>query len=1064
MAKLKNRKPLQKYQTGGDTNDPWGFQGSGLLNPFNYDITKGLTGVGTLDVMKPGQNFINFGDNPFGQQIGESSVKTANMLQGLFPTDPLPAGADTYNKLQRQIAKEQDLVLKDGQWRSAKTGEKVYSSKEMNNLINLREAQENQKREENKKLAPLATPLVMLNELGEAQKKSYAQAQKESMYDVTKSPLSMESKGFFAKEGMRTPPVAEVYRMMGAHQGLPETSYKLAKTLDFKSAKQKDLNDLLEQIVMEEGGNVGYSNVPKAQEGIWTTSSLDSTPTVNSTTVSNKEIDRIDRINKLAAQVIKKNPKDYTNEDLQILSESTIKDANKYIDRYKIERANAARKEGWSSPQKFAESTSAIGSKLSLQNIPVVGRVIPNELDVTRGIGEMASGIAKVPQNIQEGNYGQAALNVAIPLATGALAGAGTTTTGQFVHNLVNPLAGARPNYALKNVGSLLNEGVGFILNNKKNKEAIKKGNDWLQNWIQDPVTQSKIDKDLSYIKSRDNILRDEYDLGYEQAKNFIPVSKEYPLADQFVETVIYGQPNIHTGNAGVSYLHDYSPFSRNVVVPNLDLKKSGSWVSRSPKIPQEIRESIAVHEGTHDWTSDFLLGASEQKQFIKDLYDEKTLERLKKWEDIKSQGKDPSKEMGKTESFKAYLSDPTEVHARIMELRKYLNLTPQQSINITKSDAKQIIDEIKSLPKNQSPVSKEFFNVLSEDEDTAAYKLSKLFKRLWAATPAAAAGAATMQQDDLILNRQQGGNVTSAVNEIENLQKIQNNMYNNNQRISRLAMMLGGGLIRGYQEGGIQQPMSPEEEQMMMEQAMQQEMAMQQGQQQPMPQQGGGMEGQPQQGQPQPQPGENKYMQLPPEQQVEVYKQIIDFVMENGIDTLEQQYPEEYQFFEEFGDMLEGEEMEGEEGEEMGGEMETEAGRMEMGGGEEMESEYPTDEEEVPVGARPGENAMRPAQPMEGAEQMKEGGIPQRYRNMGFTKVGQKRQSDRPGKKWAVLAKKGNQYKIVHGGAKGMEDFKQHGNKDRQKRFWDRMGGKDSAKANDPFSPLYWHKRFGTW
>jgi hypothetical protein len=25
-------------------------------------------------------------------------------------------------------------------------------------------------------------------------------------------------------------------------------------------------------------------------------------------------------------------------------------------------------------------------------------------------------------------------------------------------------------------------------------------------------------------------------------------------------------------------------------------------------------------------------------------------------------------------------------------------------------------------------------------------------------------------------------------------------------------------------------------------------------------------------------------------------------------------------------------------------------------------------------------------------------------------------------------------------------------------------MGGKDSAKAKDPFSPLYWHKRFGTW
>ncbi len=283
--------------------------------------------------------------------------------------------------------------------------------------------------------------------------------------------------------------------------------------------------------------------------------------------------------------------------------------------------------------------------------------------------------------------------------------------------------------------------------------------------------------------------------------------------------------------------------------------------------------------------------------------------------------------------------------------------------------------------------------------------------------------------------------------------------MYNNNQRISRLAMMLGGGLIRGYQEGGIQQPMSPEEEQMMMEQAMQQDMAMQQGQQQPMPQQGGGMEGQPQQ--PQPQPGENKYMQLPPEQQVEVYKQIIDFVMENGIDTLEQQYPEEYQFFEEFGDMLEGEEMEGEgeEEEEMGGEMETEAGRMEMGGGEEMESEYPTDEEEVPVGARPGENAMRPAQPMEGAEQMKEGGIPQRYRNMGFTKVGQKKKSNRPGKRWMVLAKKGDQYKVVHGGDPKMQDYTQHGSEQRKKNFWSRHGGKDSAKANDKFSPIYYAK-----
>lgn len=89
---------------------------------------------------------------------------------------------------------------------------------------------------------------------------------------------------------------------------------------------------------------------------------------------------------------------------------------------------------------------------------------------------------------------------------------------------------------------------------------------------------------------------------------------------------------------------------------------------------------------------------------------------------------------------------------------------------------------------------------------------------------------------------------------------------------------------------------------------------------------------------------------------------------------------------------------------------------------------------------------------------------IPDRYKDMGFTEVGKKKKSNRKGKKWMVLAKKDDKYKVVHGGDSNMQDFKQHKDKDRQKRFWDRMGGKDSAKAKDPFSPLYWHKKFGTW
>lgn len=104
-------------------------------------------------------------------------------------------------------------------------------------------------------------------------------------------------------------------------------------------------------------------------------------------------------------------------------------------------------------------------------------------------------------------------------------------------------------------------------------------------------------------------------------------------------------------------------------------------------------------------------------------------------------------------------------------------------------------------------------------------------------------------------------------------------------------------------------------------------------------------------------------------------------------------------------------------------------------------------------------------AEEMGEMDEMKSGGgIPERYRNKGFTRVGAKRQSTRPGKKWMVLAKKGDQYKVVHGGYDGMKDYTQHGNEQRRKNFWNRMGGKNSAKATDPFSPLYWHKRFGTW
>lgn len=94
------------------------------------------------------------------------------------------------------------------------------------------------------------------------------------------------------------------------------------------------------------------------------------------------------------------------------------------------------------SVQNLADESGAIGDKF---------RMFPNDPDsfideyINPGVmvGNMASGLGRVPLNLQEGNYGEAAMSVAQPLVSGALAGYGVEGAGQFANNVLNPLAGA---------------------------------------------------------------------------------------------------------------------------------------------------------------------------------------------------------------------------------------------------------------------------------------------------------------------------------------------------------------------------------------------------------------------------------------------------------------------------------------------------------------------------------------------------------------------------------------------------------------------------------------------
>ncbi len=176
---------------------------------------------------------------------------------------------------------------------------------------------------------------------------------------------------------------------------------------------------------------------------------------------------------KITSQEIKKIKESPTN-----VGNIKIKEAQEKAQRLKeAEEAYKKRKAGVSiTPELLAQETQAIGDKISLQNIPGVGQYIPDMLDVTGGLGSMASNLGALPLNLNRGNYGQALLSVAAPLATGALAGASSPTMGQFVNNVANPLAGTGD--LAKNV---LREGVDLIHPvgrqlRKINKEGLAQG------------------------------------------------------------------------------------------------------------------------------------------------------------------------------------------------------------------------------------------------------------------------------------------------------------------------------------------------------------------------------------------------------------------------------------------------------------------------------------------------------------------------------------------------------------------------------------------------------------
>lgn len=293
---------------------------------------------------------------------------------------------------------------------------------------------------------------------------------------------------------------------------------------------------------------------------------------------------------------------------------------------------------------------------------------------------------------------------------------------------------------------------LGEVLQGNRNRKAIAAGNDWLENWISHPVTQDKVNLSMDIAKKNRIASDDEIDLLREQSLKFKPISAEYPLSNQLKDNLqqykgYSNKENIHSGNLGVSYTHKTNPFNRDLYSYKKPWPEYGSWISRSPLISDAKRRSTTIHEGTHDWTSRRALDVTAQRISILNSMNPDIKKDFLEWEDLRSQGKSDSeieKIMGVKRSDNGYYANPTEMHARIMQLRDYFNLTPDMYIG--SRTASDMIKKLESLPSYKQPINvKMFLKVIDKDPDNLSY----LFNRLWAVPPALMIGNSMLGDEE---------------------------------------------------------------------------------------------------------------------------------------------------------------------------------------------------------------------------------------------------------------------------------------------------------------------------
>ena len=351
-----------------------------------------------------------------------------------------------------------------------------------------------------------------------------------------------------------------------------------------------------------------------------------------------------------------------------------------------------------------------------------------------------------------------------------------------------------QPTKIIRDINTIGKELLGELLQGPSNRKAIAAGNNWLDNWISHPVTQAKIEADVlnapfntkvnpNYFSTYSTPVYgdraitdyDKYIYALQLAKDFKSGVTEYPILSQIDDLINdFGteEEQIHSNSLGFTTLHQEDPFQRelyksgyykpNSTVIDRDYKpykNFGSFVSRKPSISQDKRKSITVHEGTHDWITDWLLKNTGQFDLIQSLVTPEYLDYYNRW-------KAKDKTLTDSEKKKGYYADPTEVHARIMQIRELNDLTPFDTID--DSNSGYFMDQLLrgDVPFNGS----NFAEMLGNDRSKLAKLMNELYGIALPIGVAAGAGSllANPYTDESPIGKYQGGGEYELGDEID--------------------------------------------------------------------------------------------------------------------------------------------------------------------------------------------------------------------------------------------------------------------------------------------------------